>query len=105
MTKLLNGQCGVCGGQIEFPAEAAGTTAECPHCGKPTELFLAVPPPARTVPVKTVIYTAIAILILIGGLVAAIIALKRAERMTGRDSAMPVAAPQPPAAPTPPANK
>ena len=105
MTKLLNGQCGVCGGQIEFPAEATGTTAECPHCGKPTELFLAVPPQARIVPVKTVIYTAIAILILIGGLVAAIIALKRAERMTGRDSATPIAAPQPPTAPTPPANK
>jgi uncharacterized OB-fold protein len=105
MTKLLNGQCGVCGGQIEFPAEAAGTTAECPHCGKPTELFLAVPPQARMVPAKTVVYAAIAILILISGLVAAIIALKRAERMTGRNSATPITAPRPPAVPTPPANK
>ena len=104
MTKLLIGQCGGCGGQIEFPAEAVGTTAACPHCGQPTELFLAVPPHARIVPAKTVIYTAIAILILISGLVAAIIALKRAERMTGRNSATPIAAPQPPAAPTPPAD-
>jgi len=105
MTKLLNGQCGVCGGQIEFPAEAVGTTAECPHCGKPTELLLALPPQERTVPLKTLIYTALAILILVGGLVATIIALKRAERMTGRGSATPIAAPEPPAAPTPPANK
>jgi hypothetical protein len=105
MTKLLNGECRECDGRLDFPAEAVGTTAACPHCGKPTELLLATPPQERTVPVKTIIYTGIAILILIGGLVAAIIALKRAERMTGRNSATPTAVPQPPATPTPPANK
>jgi hypothetical protein len=96
MTKFLNGECRECGGQLEFPAEAVGTTADCPHCGKPTELLLAAPPHERTLPVRTIIYTALAILILGGGLVAAIIALKRAERMTGRNSATPTAAPAAP---------
>lgn len=36
--------CGACGGHLEFPAEAAGQTIDCPHCGKP--LTLAAPKPA-----------------------------------------------------------
>ena len=96
MTKLLQGQCQLCRGRFEFPAEAAGTTADCPHCGKPTELLLAAPPQERTVPVRTIIYTIITILILVGGLVAAIVALKRAERLTGRNPATRTAAPAPP---------
>ncbi|MCU0786039.1 MAG: hypothetical protein MUF81_18735 [Verrucomicrobia bacterium] len=105
MTKPLPGQCRECGGQFEFPAEAAGTTADCPHCGKPTELLLAAPPQESAIPLKTIVYTGIAILILVGGLVAAMIALKRAERMTGRNLATPTAVSQPPAAPTPPRPK
>jgi hypothetical protein len=96
MTKLLNGECRECGGQFEFPAEAVGTTATCPHCGKPTEIILAAPAHERILPLRTIILTGIAILILVGGLVAAIIALKRAERMTGRNSATPTAVPAAP---------
>ena len=100
MAKLLKGKCCECGGQFEFPAEAVGTTADCPHCGRLTKLLLALPPQERTVPVKTVIFTGIAILILIGGLVAVMIALKRAERLSGRNSPPPAAT-----APTPAKNR
>jgi hypothetical protein len=95
MSKLLQGECAECGGHLEFPADAAGTTANCPHCGKPTELLLALPPQERTLAVKTLIYTGIAILILIGGLVGVLTALKRAERerderVMGRNPVTPV---------------
>jgi len=35
---FVKGECRACGGHLEFPAEAAGETIECPHCGKPTKL-------------------------------------------------------------------
>ena len=80
--KNLRGECQQCGGTIEFHAEAAGTTADCPLCGQPTELLLARPPeegsPLRT---KAIVFTIIAVVILVGGLVAASVALKRAKRM------------------------
>lgn len=91
MTKFLTGQCNKCGGTLEFPAEAVETTADCPHCGEPTELMLATPAEERAVPVRTIVYTVITILILVGGLVAVIIALKRAERMSERKSSTPAA--------------
>ena len=81
-TKNLSGECQHCGGAFEFPVESAGLTGECPHCGQPTELLLATPPeeksPAQT---KAILYTVVAIVILIGGLIGAIIALKRAQRL------------------------
>ena len=80
--KNLRGVCQHCGGPIEFHAEAAGTTADCPHCSQPTELMLAQPPeedsPLRT---KAIVFAIIAVVILIGGLVGASIALKRAKRL------------------------
>src|SRR5204862_5771119 len=30
--------CTLCGGKIEFPANAGGMTVECPHCHRQTEL-------------------------------------------------------------------
>jgi hypothetical protein len=79
-TRLLNGNCQHCGGFIEFPAESVGLAADCPHCGQTTELLLAAPPQERTVPVKTMVYTGIAVLILVGGLVGAMIAVNRLQR-------------------------
>jgi hypothetical protein len=37
-TKYLKGSCQHCAGHIEFPADAAGMTVTCPHCGLKTEL-------------------------------------------------------------------
>lgn len=79
-TKSLSGNCQHCGGHIQFPAESAGLTSDCPHCGQTTELMLATPPQEPTVPVKTVVFTIIAVLILIGGLVGAMIAVNRLQR-------------------------
>ena len=81
-TKNLSGECEQCGGRFEFPADAAGLTGECPHCGKQTECLLATPPeeksPAQT---RAVIYTIVAVVILVGGLIGASVALKRAKQM------------------------
>jgi hypothetical protein len=102
--KNLRGQCQQCGGAIEFHAEAAGTTAECPHCGQPTELFLG-PPPQETSPLRkrAVGFMVIAALILGVGLVGSSLALKRARRLAaGRESARTPAEVQPPAAPAVP---
>jgi hypothetical protein len=81
-TRNLSGECQHCGGRFEFPAEAAGLTGECPHCGQPTDCLLATPPeersPAQT---KAIIYTVVAVVILVGGLLGAFVALKRAQRM------------------------
>ena len=80
--KNLHGQCQHCGGPIEFHAESAGSTADCPHCNQPTELFLETPldegSPLRT---KVIAFTIIASIILIAGLVGSSMALKRAKRM------------------------
>jgi hypothetical protein len=65
---------------MEFPAESAGLTANCPHCGQTTELLLAAPPQESTVPVKTIVFTGIAVLILVGGLVGALIAVNRLQQ-------------------------
>jgi hypothetical protein len=83
-TKYLKGPCRHCGGSIEFPVELIGTAADCPHCGKSTELFLARPPQAPTVPRKLILWTAAAALILILGVAGSLIALKRAQRLAER---------------------
>jgi len=36
--EFAKGECDHCQGHLEFPAEAVGRTAPCPHCGQPTEL-------------------------------------------------------------------
>ena len=79
-TKYLKGECQPCGGHIEFPADAVGTTIECPHCGQPTELMLAAPPEEPTIPRSTLVWTAMTVLVLVVGLVGALVALKRAEK-------------------------
>src|SRR5262245_43647172 len=81
MTKFLKGECSSCHGHIEFPAEAIGATADCPHCGQPTELSLSAPPPSSSLPTKTIVYTVVAIVILLGGLAGTILVLNRAKKL------------------------
>lgn len=78
-TKYLKGECQHCHGHIEFPAESAGLTIDCPHCGKQTELLLALPEDEPTIPRATIIYTVVAVIILGAGLAGAIVALKMAQ--------------------------
>jgi hypothetical protein len=37
---FVKGECGHCGGHLEFPTDAAGQTITCPHCGQSTELVI-----------------------------------------------------------------
>lgn len=84
-TKNLSGECQHCGGRFEFPAEAAGLTGECPHCGKQTECLLAsLPDEESPAQARAIIYTAVAVVILVGGLIGAFVALRRAQRQFGR---------------------
>lgn len=83
-TKFLRGECQHCGGHLEFPAEAAGTSADCPHCQQSTDLFISAgnaDATTNTAKTKTIIFTALACVILIGGLIGAGVALNRAKRM------------------------
>jgi len=80
LTKYLKGECVHCGGRIEFPVEAAGTTADCPHCGRQTELLLAQPKDQPAIPGRIIIWTLIAVFVLFAGFGATLYALKRAQR-------------------------
>ena len=80
-TKYLKGSCQQCDGHIEFPAEMAGLPTTCPHCGQTTELLLAVPPDEPAISHKALLWTATAVLVLGLGLLGAILALKRAQRL------------------------
>src|SRR5689334_8555589 len=84
--KHLKGNCSHCSGPIEFPADALGMTVDCPHCGQQTELMLPPPPDSAgsSVPAKAIVWAVIAAIILGGGLIGALIALKKAERLYGR---------------------
>jgi hypothetical protein len=83
-TKRLMGVCGECGGPIQFPAELIGTTTTCPRCRKQTELRLESPPEESSVPRKAIVLTVVTALILVAGLVAALVALKRYEKLAAR---------------------
>jgi hypothetical protein len=95
--KYLKGECVHCGGPIGFPADSIGTTADCPHCGQPTELMLARPKDESALPGKTIAWTVATVLILGLGLVGAMVALHMAQQRV-RPKSEPVA-PQPAAAP------
>jgi len=109
-TKYLKGECQHCSGHLEFPAESAGMTADCPHCGQSTELLLARPPEEPTVPRRAIIWAIVGLVILGAGLGASLVALRMAERKVGRLKQKPsvkaevgeVAAQEPASAPTDP---
>lgn len=79
MTKTLQGVCIHCGMPIEFRADAIGTTAKCSYCRKETELRLAPPVVESGVPKRAIVWTTVAVVILLLGLIGTFAALKRAE--------------------------
>jgi hypothetical protein len=83
-TKYLKGECQHCGGRLEFPADAAGMTADCPHCGRQTDLLLAAPPEEPSASRKALIWTVVAVVILVLGGIGLWVAWKRAERWAAR---------------------
>jgi hypothetical protein len=80
MMKRIQGECQHCGGSLEFPAESIGLMAQCPRCGKQTELMLATPPQEPTIPRRVIVWTAITIALLIGGFVYLLMELKHYEK-------------------------
>ena len=97
--KYLKGACQHCGGHIEFPAEMVGTATTCPHCGQQTELLLARPPEESGLPLRAILWTVAAIVVLLAGLAASMLAVKRAQRLVARQR-QPVAPVAAPAMPT-----
>src|SRR5258705_3797440 len=88
-TKYLKGICSECGGHLEFPADSTGMTIDCPHCGKPTELLLALPSEQPSLPRKRIALTVLTIVILALGLGAALVALNRAQNWIARQKPAP----------------
>jgi len=86
-TKQLRGECLHCGELFEFPVEAIGTTGECPRCGKQTEFILAAPPQESEAHASRnmVIWTVVGISILVICLIASIIAVQLAKRLTEKN--------------------
>jgi hypothetical protein len=92
-TKRLTGVCSECGGSIEFQAELVGTMTQCPRCRKQTELTLAVPPEEPAVPRRIIIWTVVAIVVLVLALIVTVVGLnhyaKLAERQRERAASAP----------------
>ncbi len=83
-SKRLAGPCSHCGRSIEYAAHLVGTTAPCPYCGQPTELLLATPEQQPSIPRRVVVFTIIAVVIMVLGLAACFIALKMAQNRSSR---------------------
>jgi hypothetical protein len=78
-TKYLKGACQHCGGHLEYQADHIGMVVPCPHCHQETELSLLQAPDEPALPLRALVWTGIAVLILGFGLVAAVVGLKRAQ--------------------------
>jgi hypothetical protein len=65
---FVKGECRQCGGHLEFPAEAAGETIPCPHCGQPTELVAANSLNKSAGPFRTLFLAGIGVCIVAAGL-------------------------------------
>ena len=78
--KYLKGACQHCGGHLEYQADHIGMVVPCPHCQEATELLLLAPPQDADLPVRALVWTGIAVVILGLGLGGALVALKRAQR-------------------------
>ena len=100
--RYLKGLCSECGGHLEFPADSTGMTIDCPHCGKPTELLLALPSGQPSLPRKRIILAVFTIVLLALGLGAALVALNQAQNWVARQKPPPPlsAATEPTAPPT-----
>ena len=85
--KYLEGPCRHCGISIEYPAEMAGQTTQCPRCGQQTDLVLAAPPEESFIHRKAIVWTVATVAMLLLGLAASLVALNRAEKLLHRQPA------------------
>jgi len=80
-TKYLKCACASCGGHIEFPADAIGSTVPCPHCGWQTELTIETPPVIAARPSRSLKWVIAGGVILVVGLIAVVGALVVASHL------------------------
>jgi uncharacterized OB-fold protein len=76
---FVKGECRHCAGHLEFPADAAGATTACPHCGQQTELVPSVSP-NKTNRSSRVVFGAglagLAVFVVVAGIAAAVFLVK-----------------------------
>lgn len=75
---FVKGECRRCAGHLEFPAEAAGETIACPHCGQPTELVAPIFPNKINRSSRMRLAIAIAALAVVAGLAAGYLWMQKA---------------------------
>src|SRR5947209_8589970 len=83
-TKYLKGECQNCGGHLEFPAEVAGLTADCPHCGKQTDLLLVTPKEEPVVSSRAIVWLVITGIIIVLGAGGLWYAWQKAQKWVGQ---------------------
>lgn len=77
---FVKGECRQCGGHLEFPANAAGETIECPHCGRPTALVAFVSPNKTNASRRKWLAAAVVAVVVSTGVTAAFFWVQKAGR-------------------------
>jgi uncharacterized OB-fold protein len=90
---FVKGECRHCAGHLEFPADAAGETVACPHCGQPTELAAPVLPNRINSSRRTWLTVAVVVLMVLNGLAAIFFLMKKSGRGTNSETKTSPAAP------------
>ena len=83
-SKRLTGACSECGGAIQFPAELIGTMIQCPRCRKQTELTLPELPEEPTVPRKVIVWTVVAVVVLVAAVIGPMVGLRHFEKLAAQ---------------------
>lgn len=99
---FVKGECRQCRGHLEFPANAAGQTITCPHCGQPTVLVPAILPPETGNSGRLWLGLGLAVGLAGAGLAAAFLHWKWAGHPSGTLANAPVAPTNRPAQAVPP---
>jgi hypothetical protein len=77
----LKCSCQQCGRHIEFPADAIGTSVDCPHCGWPTELTIPPPPELSAPSPRNLTWPVIGLCVLLFGMIASVVGLRLVKQL------------------------
>jgi hypothetical protein len=81
----LKCSCQQCGRHIEFPADAIGTSVDCPHCGWPTELTIPPPPELSAPSPRNLTWPVIGLCVLLLGMIASFVVLRMVKKLALKD--------------------
>jgi len=79
----LKCSCQQCGRHIEFPADAIGTSVDCPHCGWPTELTFRPAGTIGAIP-RNLTWPVIGLCVLLFGIIASVVGLRMVKQLALR---------------------